>query len=163
MQSCTAFSSSLTLVPFYVTTDLLGIVFGILAATCWGFSAVLVRFGLQHLRPTTGTWISLIPGVVLVMGLALVFNRDAFPALTVVAFLWFALSGLFNFALGRLFNTFSIQLAGVARATPLFSTAPLFATILAVLFLGESVTPWLLLGTVTIVGGIVLITSEQVR
>ena len=97
------------------------------------------------------------------MGLALVFNRDAFPTLTVVAFLWFALSGLFNFALGRLFNTFSIQLAGVARATPLFSTAPLFATILAILFLGESVTPWLLLGTVTIVGGIVLITSEQVR
>ena len=97
------------------------------------------------------------------MGLALVFNRDAFPALTVVAFLWFALSGLFNFALGRFFNTVSIQLAGVARATPLFSTAPLFATILAILFLGESVTPWLLLGTVTIVGGIVLITSEQVR
>ena len=142
---------------------MLGILFGILAATCWGFSAVLVRFGLQHLRPTTGTWVSLIPGVLLVMGLALVFNQDAFPELTAIAFVWFALSGLFNFALGRLFNTVSIGLAGVARATPLFSTAPLFATILAIIFLGESITPWLLLGTVTIVGGIILITSEQVR
>ena len=70
---------------------MVGILFGILAATCWGFSAVLVRFGLQYLRPTTGTWISLIPGVVLVMGLALVFNQDAFPELTVLAFVWFAL------------------------------------------------------------------------
>ena len=142
---------------------MLGIAFGLMAATCWGFSAILVRLGLQHIRPTTGTWLSLLPGCVLVMGLALVFNRDVFPTLTVVAFLWFALSGLFNFALGRLFNAVSIQMAGVARATPLFSTAPLFATILAVIFLGESVTPWLIVGTVTIVCGIALITSEQVR
>ena len=142
---------------------MLGIAFGLMAATCWGFSAILVRLGLQYIRPTTGTWLSLLPGCVLIMGLALVFNRDVFPTLTVVAFLWFALSGLFNFALGRLFNAVSIQMAGVARATPLFSTAPLFATILAVIFLGESVTPWLILGTVTIVCGIALITSEQVR
>ena len=142
---------------------MLGIAFGLMAATCWGFSAILVRLGLQHIRPTTGTWLSLLPGCVLIMGLALVFNRDVFPTLTVVAFLWFALSGLFNFALGRLFNAVSIQMAGVARATPLFSTAPLFATILAVIFLGESVTPWLIVGTVTIVCGIALITSEQVR
>ena len=142
---------------------MLGIAFGLMAATCWGFSAILVRLGLQYIRPTTGTWLSLLPGCVLIMGLALVFNRDVFPTLTVVAFLWFALSGLFNFALGRLFNAVSIQMAGVARATPLFSTAPLFATILAVIFLGESVTPWLIVGTVTIVCGIALITSEQVR
>ena len=97
------------------------------------------------------------------MSLALVFNPDVFPELTAVAFVWFALSGLFNFALGRFFNAVSIQMAGVARATPLFSTAPLFATILAVIFLGESVTPWLIVGTVTIVCGIALITSEQAR
>ena len=142
---------------------MLGIAFGLMAATCWGFSAILVRLGLQHIRPTTGTWLSLLPGTILVMALALVFNPEVFPTLTAVAFLWFALSGLFNFALGRFFNAVSIQLAGVARATPLFSTAPLFATILAVIFLGESVTPWIIVGTLTIVCGIALITSEQVR
>jgi drug/metabolite transporter (DMT)-like permease len=142
---------------------MLGIAFGLLAATCWGFSAILVRLGLQHLRPTTGTWVSMIPGGIMVMGLALVFNLDDITTLVAIAFLWFALGGLFNFALGRFLNAVSIQLAGLARATPLFSTAPLFATILAIIFLGETITPWLLLGTLTIVSGIALITSEQVR
>ena len=51
---------------------MLGVAFGLLAATCWGFSAILVRLGLQHLRPTTGTWMSVIPGGIIVMSLALV-------------------------------------------------------------------------------------------
>ena len=140
---------------------MLGIVFALLAATCWAFGAILVRLGLQYLRPTTGTWASMIPGILLVMTLALVFNLDDITTLAAVAFFWFALNGLFNFALGRFLNALSIQLAGVTRATPLFSTAPFFATILAVIFLEESVTPWLVLGTMTIVSGIILITSEQ--
>jgi drug/metabolite transporter (DMT)-like permease len=99
----------------------------------------------------------------MVMILAVVFNLDEITTLVAIAFFWFALSGLLNFALGRFLNSVSIQQVGVARATPLFSTAPLFATILAIIFLGETITPWLLLGTATIVGGIILITSEQVR
>ena len=142
---------------------MLGVAFGLMAATCWGFSAILVRLGLQHLRPTTGTWTSLVPGGILVMSLAVVFNLDDITTLAAIAFFWFALGGLFAFALGRFLNAVSIQKAGVARATPLFSTAPLFATILAIIFLGETVTLWLLLGTVTIVTGIILITSEQLR
>lgn len=142
---------------------MLGILLALLAATCWGFSAVLVRLGLQHLRPTTGTWMSMIPGIILVMTLAVVFNPEDITGLQTIAFLWFALSGLFNFALGRFLNTLSIQLSGVTRATPLFSTAPFFAMILAIIFLGETVTPWLFLGTVIIISGIILITGEQVN
>ncbi|MBI2856663.1 MAG: EamA family transporter, partial [Chloroflexi bacterium] len=98
---------------------------------------------------------------VLVMALAALFNSGDIRSLAALAFFWFALSGLFNFALGRLLNAVSINLAGVARAAPLFSTAPVFATILGVTFLGESVTPWLVLGTLSVVAGIALITSEQ--
>jgi drug/metabolite transporter (DMT)-like permease len=97
------------------------------------------------------------------MTLALVFNLGDITTLTAIAFVWFALSGLFNFALGRLLNAVSIQMAGVARAAPLFSAAPLFATILAVIFLNESITVWLLLGTLAIVGGVAIITSEAVE
>ena len=140
-----------------------GIVFGLAAATCWGISALLVRLGLQHMRPTTGTWISLIPGCFLITGLAVVFNIGSFMELPIIAIVWFALGGLFNFALGRFLNTSSIQMIGLAKATPLFSTAPLFATLMAITVLGENITPWLILGTVTIVIGIILITSEQSR
>lgn len=142
---------------------MLGILLALFAATFWGFSAILVRLGLQHLRPTTGTWVSMIPGILLVMTLAVVFNVENITDLEAIAFLWFAVSGFFNFALGRFFNTLSIQLSGVTRATPLFSTAPLFAMILAIIFLGEAVTPWLFFGTIVIVSGIILITGEQVN
>ena len=56
---------------------MLGVIFALLAAVCWGFSAILVRLGLQSLRPTTGTWISLIPGSLMVMILAVVFIFDS--------------------------------------------------------------------------------------
>ena len=138
-----------------------GIVFGLAAATCWGISALLVRLGLQYIRPSTGTWISLIPGCFLITGLAAVFNIGSFMELPMIAIFWFALGGLFNFALGRFLNTNSIHMVGLAKATPLFSTAPLFATLLAIIVLGEKITPWLVLGTVTIVIGIILITSEE--
>ena len=141
----------------------IGIAFGLMAASCWGLSAVLIRLGLQDIRPTTGTWLSLLPGGIMVMCLAVAFNLSDIYELAAIAFLWFALGGLFNFAMGRYLNAVSIQSVGVARATPLFSTAPLFSTLLAIVFLGETLTPWLLLGTVTIVSGIILITSEQAR
>lgn len=137
-----------------------GVVFALAAATSWGFAAILVRLGVQSLRPTTGTWMSLVPGAFMVMALAVVFNLDDLRALAGIAFAWFALSGLFNFAMGRLFNTISVDLVGVTRAAPLFASAPLFATIFAVVFLGESISPLLLVGTITIMSGIALITTE---
>lgn len=140
---------------------MLGICLALLASVCWGVSAILVRLGVESLRPSTGTWISLIPGVVVSMLLALILNLNDIRILVAGVILWFALSGLLNFALGRLLNTVSINLVGVSKAAPLFGTAPLFATILSVAFLGEKITPWLILGTLCVVAGISLITSEQ--
>ncbi len=141
---------------------MLGVLFAVLAASCWGFTAIFIRLGLQYMRPTTGTWVALLPGFVIVLTLAFIFNSDDILSLGYKAFLWFALAGFFNFALGRFLNAFSTSLVGVTKATPLFNTAPLFATIFAVIFLGESITFWVVIGTGTIITGVVLITSEQI-
>jgi len=140
---------------------MIGIAFAVLAASCWGFTAVFIRLGLQYMRPTTGTWVALFPGFIILLILALIFNRDDIFSLGPEAFLWFALAGFFNFALGRFLNAFSTSLVGITRATPLFNTAPLFATILAIVFLGENITLWVIIGTGTVISGVVLITSEQ--
>jgi drug/metabolite transporter (DMT)-like permease len=140
-----------------------GFNFAILAACCWGISNVLVRIGVHSLSPTTGTWISLLPGSVAILGFVLIFHLDEILALPGLAFIWFALAGFLNFALGRLLNTIGIKLVGVSKAAPLFSTAPLFATVLGVTFLNESITPQLILGTLLVVAGAVLITSEPVK
>ena len=97
------------------------------------------------------------------MGLALALNLNDIRSLVAGVVFWFAVSGLLNFAFGRLLNAVSIYMVGVSKAAPLFGTAPLFATVLGVILLGEQVTPWLILGTLCVVVGISLITSEQGR
>ena len=140
---------------------MLGILFAGLAAVSWGAGAIFARLGLQYMRVTTGTLLSLIVGIVVLSVPVLLFYRDNVLALPAIAFLWFLAVGVLNFPIGRLLNYNSINLAGVARAMPILSTGPLFAVALAVLFTGEHLTLPLLIGTVAIVTGIVLIVSQR--
>ena len=137
------------------------IVFALLAAVGWGAGAVFARLGLQHMRSTTGTVVSLAAGVVMVGTLALAVNRDIMFALPVVAFLWFLLLGTINYPLGRYFNFLGVHLAGVSRASPILAAAPVVAVILGITLGGESLTPFIALGTVFIIGGVVLIVTER--
>ena len=95
------------------------------------------------------------------MALAITLHFQDIIELPKAAYIWFALGGFLNFTLGRLLNTIGIKLVGVSKAAPLFSTAPVFATILGITFLGETITVQLIIGTSLVVCGIILITSEQ--
>jgi len=98
----------------------------------------------------------------LIVGLlALALNFDEVVGLSPAALFWFGLIGVVNYVIGRQFNYASIDRIGVVRASPLFSTAPLFAMILAVSFIGESVNPAIVIGTLIIVAGIYLVVTSQ--
>ena len=138
-----------------------GVLFALLAATGWGVAAVLNRKGLEHLKPTLGTFISLISSFSLVFVLTLVFNRAELLAVSGVAVGWFFLIGLVNFPLGRFFNLSSIQKIGVARATPIFASSPMVAVAIAVIFTGEKISLLLICGVISIMGGLYLIIGER--
>ncbi|MBI2166577.1 MAG: DMT family transporter [Chloroflexi bacterium] len=140
---------------------MLGIVLAILASMAWAAGAVIARMGLAHMRTTTGTAISLASGLVLTMGLAFAFYREAIFALPGWIFLWFLLHGTLSFPMGRFFQYMAYSLAGVGRAATLVGAAPIFASLLAILFAGETITLPLLLGTMAVVGGVALIVSER--
>lgn len=139
-----------------------GVVFGLLASLGFGSTAILVRLGVQSVRPTTGAWVSLLTGTLVVLILALVFARHDFADLVPVAFFWIGVMGFLNFAMGRLLNIFSIQKVGATRASPLFSLAPLSAMAFAIIFLGEVPNALMLVGTFLVVVGVGFITSDQV-
>ncbi len=141
---------------------MIGVVLAITAAGCWSFSAILARLGLQGgIKVSTGTFISALSSLVLLVGLALVFNFDDVKALGLTAVIWFAIIGIVNYVLGRQFNYLSIGRIGVTRSSPLFASAPLFSFILAVSFLGESVNPALIIGTVITISGLYLVVTSQ--
>lgn len=139
----------------------LAILLALLAAVSWGASSVLARLGLQHMRSTTGTVISLVAGVVVVGALAWALYGAEMFALPAVTYAWFVLLGLISYPLGRLLNFAGVRLAGVGRATPILAGAPLVAATLGVVLGGETVTLSLALGTGAIVAGVVLIVTER--
>ncbi len=113
------------------------------------------------MRSTTGTVVSLAAGSLLVGAIAFAVHGDQMLAFPPVALLWFALLGSLNYLGGRYFNFISVHLAGVSRAAPILSTSPLVAAALGIGLGGETLTPAIALGTVTIVAGIMLILSER--
>lgn len=126
------------------------------AAWSWGFAAVLVRIGLRDISTQQGTVISLFSGLVFVGSIVFLFQGDEFASTSAEVFLLFALVGLLTFPIGRFFNYSSIGRLGVARATPILASSPLFAVALAVIFTGESVTAGTAIGIALVLFGVYL-------
>ena len=142
---------------------MLAIAFALLAAFSFGSAAVFARLGLQGMRPATGTAISLVVSFTLTAVLALSIERSTFFAMPAVALLWFLLLGIVNYPLARYMNYSSVNLVGASRSAPIISTAPLFSAVLAIIFLGETLSLPVALGTAAIVVGSILIVLERTR
>jgi DME family drug/metabolite transporter len=81
-----------------------------------------------------------------------------------VSGLWpFALAGLLGPGLSQTLFTLGVRDAGPARASVTVGTAPLFAVVLALVFLGEPAVAGVLAGAVLIVAGGVLLVAERDR
>ena len=106
-------------------------------------------------------FISLAVGFVTISVVAWGIDSQALFAVSGSTILWFALLGLIQFPGGRFLNYTGIRLAGVARATSISGTSPLFAALLAILFLGEQVTSSILLGTAAVAVGLALVLSQR--
>ena len=78
-----------------------------------------------------------------------------------MAFIWFILAGLITFLGGRFLNFHAISLVGASKASAVVSATPLFAAILAVIFLDENIGVMLGIGTAMIVFGITLVVIQE--
>ncbi len=131
-------------------------VWALLAAFSFGLNAVLVRKGMKNSTPVTATLV--VAGVqVTILSTILLLNP---PEFNWTAIFYFALAGFFAAILGRTLNYLSIDKLGVPISTSLTGTNPIFALILAVLFLGESVSVATVLGSLLVVAGIALMSGS---
>ena len=123
---------------------------------------MLTRLGLRSgMKTSTATFISTLGSLPLLAALALSLNSSDLHRLTPLAFLWFFVVGTLNYVMARQFNYIAIKHIGVTKATPLFSSSPLFAMTLAVIFLGESVSVLTFIGALSIFTGIYLVVTSQ--
>jgi len=125
----------------------------LLTAICFGFSAILTRWGMRDSNPITG---AMVGSLVQVLALSVIIAVNPPGELNLMGVAYFACSGLFASALGRLLNYTSIQRLGVSMSSTIIGSSPLFSTIFAAIFLAEEVTLSVFAGTVLVVGGVAI-------
>ena len=132
-----------------------------MAALGFGLSAVFIKAAMSSVSVKTATVISLLSSMAVTMIFAFVLHSEEILSLSPIAFLWFILAGLITFLGGRLLNFQAINLVGASKASAVVSSTPLFAAILAVIFLNETVNLMLGMGTMMIVTGIALVVMQE--
>ena len=152
---------NLCIIRVRMSDPLSGAFFAALASTSWAAGACFARVGMQQVGARSGTFISLVAGFVTISAVAWGMDSQALFAVSGSTILWFALLGLIQFPGGRFLNYTGIRLAGVARSTSISGTSPLFAALLAILFLGEQVTSSILFGTLAVAVGLALVMSQR--
>ncbi len=124
------------------------------SAACLGGALVVVHFGLRHVPSHTAARISLTTTALLWLLLApVLLDLSAWHAAAAAIF---ALVGLFYPAAVTVLTYRSNRLIGPTLTGAISSTTPLFATALAVAFLGEHLTPGIAAGGFVVVGALVM-------
>jgi uncharacterized membrane protein len=125
------------------------------SALCASLATMLIQRGLQGSSFWAGAWINVVVGTIAAWTAALIlvpFDEYSWQAVP-----YFALSGLIGTTGGRLFRVLAIQKVGAPVAAAVNNLAPLVATGLAIVLLGEHVTLPILGGTLVIVVGTILL------
>lgn len=133
-------------------------VIAIVSAMGWAGDGVLVRMGARTSNVYAAAFLSY---SVAAAGLwAYLLVTTPLHLLGSPATIYFVLSGCLQPLLARIFYYIAITRLGVSRAGPLRGISPLFALILAVIFLHERPAAAVYAGTLLIVAGVWLLSSR---
>ena len=133
-----------------------GIAYALAAALCWGTSPVLVKRGLRHSNISAAVLLQSV-GAVAVLVLIMPFGEVQLLMPWTAAGLFVSV-GLVGSFLGRTFALKGIDEVGASKAQSIVNSAPLLTAIYAIVLLGETATPLILIGVFLIVTGLLLIT-----
>lgn len=130
------------------------ITFALVAAVLFSLAILNQKSALSHLDDLTGTFISVATMAALFWLIAAWSLRWEFWFSDAVFF--FVIAGLLFPAMGQRFQIAAVKHVGPTLTSAFGAFLPLFATVPAILFLGEVVTPMQLLGIALLVGGLLL-------
>jgi drug/metabolite transporter (DMT)-like permease len=129
------------------------------AALCFSIAHVLIRRGLVGSNALTCSLISLATTATIFWLLVLILTP--LSALWTPAIGYFIAAGIFAPAIGQTLGYIGIERIGVARSTPIVNSAPIFSSSFAVLFLGEVWTAQNILGTLSVIIGVIILSSGK--
>jgi uncharacterized membrane protein len=116
---------------------------------------LFTKKALRYSNPATAVISGLLINIIFLWSLFLLFTP--LSSLTRASILIFAAVGLFQPGLTRLLSYKGIDTLGVAITDPIRATTPLFSAMMAILFLGETLTLPIVVATLMIIAGITLL------
>jgi drug/metabolite transporter (DMT)-like permease len=124
------------------------------AAIVYSFGFIASKRGFRHSTPITITFVSLLIQTVTLLATSL--TVTGIPTVAPFVLMLFAIAGVLQ-AVVRQLTYIGIEKIGVARSGPIRASVPLWSAAVAIFFLGEELTGAIALGTLLVVGGILLI------
>ena len=140
----------------------LGVLLALLGATALAVQSLAIRYGTVASDTTDAMVVVFTINLVVLLPAAFLLG-DPLAELTPSAVAAFTAAGLVGTLAGRAVHFEGIRRIGSSRAEPIKASQPLHASLIAVLVLGEIVTPGHLLAMVAIVAGVAIITYEHGR
>ena len=138
-------------------------ILALVAAMGFSVALLLIRVGGQRVGALTGAGINVAAQLTVAAIPALILELSAFAEISMTGYLWLALVAVLTYPLSNFLTYTSVSIIGAARAAPLWSSAPLFAAILAIIFLGERPNAPIVLGILGVTAGIILVVTERAR
>ena len=135
-----------------------GVVLAIVAAFGLAGQALFVRLATDRGRPHDVLLVVMVVNVAVFVPITLLLVPS--PTVSLRAVAAFVGAGIVGSTFGRAFFFNSVQRVGASRAEPVKASMPLFATVLAVLLLGERVSAPQAVGIALIVIGIAAVSWE---
>jgi drug/metabolite transporter, DME family len=138
-----------------------GIALVSVAALCWAIATVWLRHAAVDADPSVVGAIRIPASALAVGGLVALHKNSGLRQRTVErgSMVILAIAGLVGTGAGSFLFIFAIQEIGAGRTAVLTALSPLFAVPMGAIWLGESITRWVVLGTALAVAGIILIST----
>ncbi|MDR3075779.1 MAG: DMT family transporter [Synergistaceae bacterium] len=134
-----------------------------LVALMWAVSPVLMKEGLKFCTPSDVPAIRSISFILAMVFFMIVTRSGAMPHMTPRLFAGVLGSALLSSLLGDLLYTFSVQKIGASLAVSVSSGYPFVTAVMSIFLLNERIGPLVWLGTVMIIGGILVIKIDASR
>ncbi|UCD19479.1 MAG: DMT family transporter [candidate division WOR-3 bacterium] len=143
-------------------THLIGEFAALGTAFCWSFGSMFFTVSSRRLGYNVVNRVRLPIALVLLILAHLITNGTFVPLnVTTYHWFWFGLSGIVGFALGDMLLFKAFVMLGARLSMLLMALVPVFGTIIAWLFLNESLDLTEILAISTVITGIVWVISEK--
>ncbi|NIR86669.1 DMT family transporter [Candidatus Bathyarchaeota archaeon] len=133
----------------------------ITAALCWALGASLYKKSLLNVGPLTLNLFRSIPTTIYTfLVLYLLGKWSLLSELNMLSVAYIGVSSLLVLAVGDMLYFTGLKSVGVAKTVPIAYSYSIFVALISIIFLGESMTAPILLGTVAVVSGIWLVAGR---